>query len=124
MEKKILTCIGCPMGCQLTVELDGEQIASISGYTCKRGKIYGEKEVTHPTRIVTTTVRVVHGTAQMVPVKTKEDVPKDKIFACIEELKKITMQAPVHAGDTVLKNVAGTGVDIIAVKAVAKTTEK
>ena len=106
MEKKILTCIGCPMGCQLTVELDGEQIASISGYTCKRGKIYGEKEVTHPTRIVTTTVRVVHGTAQMVPVKTKEDVPKDKIFDCIRELKEVEIEAPVRAGEPVLKNVA------------------
>ena len=114
MEKRILTCIGCPMGCQLTVELDGEQIASISGYTCKRGKIYGEKEVTHPTRIVTTTVRVVHGTAQMVPVKTKEDVPKDKIFDCIAALRGVTIKAPVHIGDIVLENVAGTGVNIVA----------
>ena len=118
MEKRRLTCIGCPMGCQLTVELDGEQIASISGYTCKRGMIYGEKEVTHPTRIVTTTVRVVHGTAQMVPVKTKEDVPKDKIFDCIRELKEVEIEAPVRAGEPVLKNVAGTGVDVIAVKSV------
>ena len=124
MEKKILTCIGCPMGCALTVELEKGEVTVISGYTCKRGQIYGEKEVTHPTRIVTTTVCVTQGTAPVVPVKTKTDIPKDKIFACIEELKKITMQAPVHAGDTVLKNVAGTGVDIIAVKAVAKTTEK
>ena len=75
MEKRVLTCIGCPMGCELTVELDGKTVVSISGYTCKRGKIYGEKEVTHPTRIVTTTVRVVNGTAPVVPVKTKEDIP-------------------------------------------------
>ena len=93
MEKRVLTCIGCPMGCELTVELDGKTVVSISGYTCKRGKIYGEKEVTHPTRIVTTTVRVVNGTAPVVPVKTKEDIPKDKIFECVRELKGVQVQA-------------------------------
>ncbi len=118
MEKRVLTCIGCPMGCELTVELDGKTVVSISGYTCKRGKIYGEKEVTHPTRIVTTTVRVVNGTAPVVPVKTKEDIPKDKIFECVRELKGVQVQAPVSAGEPVLKNVAGTGVDVIAVKTV------
>lgn len=120
MEKRILTCIGCPMGCELMVELDGETVTSISGYTCKRGKIYGEKEVTHPTRIVTTTVRVARGAAPVVPVKTKKDIPKDKIFQCIRGLKNVTVQAPVRAGETVLKNVAGTGVDVIAVKAVGE----
>ena len=120
MEKRILPCIGCPMGCELTVELDGETVTSISGYTCKRGKIYGEKEVTHPTRIVTTTVRVARGAAPVVPVKTKEDIPKDKIFQCIRELKNVTVQAPVRAGEAVLKNVAGTGVDVIAVKTVGE----
>lgn len=106
------------MGCELTVELDGETVSSISGYTCKRGKIYGEKEVTHPTRIVTTTVRVIQGAASVVPVKTKEDIPKDRIFECIRELKNVAVQAPVRAGETVLQNVAGTGVDVIAVKTV------
>ena len=118
MEKRVLTCIGCPMGCELTVELDGKTVVSISGYTCKRGKIYGEKEVTHPTRIVTTTVRVVNGTAPVVPVKTKEDIPKDKIFECVRELKGVQVQAPVSAGEPVLQNVAGTGVDVIVVKTV------
>lgn len=116
MEKRILTCIGCPMGCELTVELEGLEVVSVSGYTCRRGKVYGEKEVTHPTRIVTTTVRVDGGAAPVVPVKTREDIPKDKIFACIRALKNVTVQAPVRAGDIVMTDAAGTGVDVIAVK--------
>ena len=82
----------------------------------KRGKIYAEKEVTNPTRIVTSTVRVTGGSADMVSVKTKEDIPKGKIFDCVKALKGIVVAAPVHIGDVVLANVADTGVDIVATK--------
>ncbi len=118
MEKRELICIGCPMGCPVTVELDGGEIASVTGYTCKRGDVYARKEVTNPTRIVTSTVKVAGGTADMVSVKTRDDVPKGKIFECVQALKGVTIQAPVHIGDVVVANVAGTGVDIIATKGV------
>ena len=55
MDTRILTCIGCPMGCQVTVVLEGSEIKSISGYTCKRGERYAAREVTDPTRVLTTT---------------------------------------------------------------------
>ena len=106
------------MGCPVTVELDGGEIASVTGYTCKRGDVYARKEVTNPTRIVTSTVKVAGGTADMVSVKTRDDVPKGKIFECVQALKGVTIQAPVHIGDVVVANVAGTGVDIIATKGV------
>jgi len=118
MEKRELICIGCHMGCPVTVELDGGEIASVTGYTCKRGDVYARKEVTNPTRIVTSTVKVAGGTADMVSVKTRDDVPKGKIFECVQALKGVTIQAPVHIGDVVVANVAGTGVDIIATKGV------
>lgn len=116
MEKRELICIGCPLGCPVTVTLEGKQVVSVEGNTCKRGDIYARKEVTNPTRIVTSSVRVENGTENMVSVKTKEDVPKDKIFACIKALKGVTVKAPVSIGDVILKNAAGTGVDIIATK--------
>lgn len=111
-----LTCIGCPMGCPLTVKLEDTEVISIEGNSCKRGAVYGKKEVTNPTRIVTTTVRVSGGTEPVVSVKTKEDIPKDKIFACIRAMKEITVPAPVHIGDVILRDVAHTGVDMIATK--------
>ena len=88
----------------------------ITGNTCPRGDAYARKEVTNPTRIVTSTVKVEGGKVDMVSVKTKEDIPKGKIFECVKALKGITVKAPVHIGDVILKDVAGTGIDIIATK--------
>ena len=116
MEIRTLTCISCPMGCPLTIEMDGDEIISITGNTCKRGEVYARKEVTAPTRIVTSTIKVTGGSADMVSVKTKTDIPKDKIFDCVKCLKGVSVEAPVHIGDVIVPNAAGTGVDIVATK--------
>ena len=116
METRNLTCISCPMGCQITVEMDNGDVICVTGNTCKRGEVYARKEVTNPTRIVTSTVRIKGGTAEMVSVKTKTDIPKNKIFECIRNLKGIEVSAPVHIGDVIVADVAGTGVDIVATK--------
>lgn len=116
METRNLTCINCPMGCALTIEMEGNEVVSISGNTCPRGDAYGRKEVTNPTRIVTSTVRVTGGAADMVSVKTKQDIPKEKIFDCVKALKDVEVQAPVHVGDVIVSDVAGTGVDIVATR--------
>lgn len=123
MEMRELTCIGCPLGCQVQVQIDGEEIQSISGYTCPKGEAYARREVTAPTRTVTTTVRVSGGVTGMVSVKTKEEIPKHKIFDCIEALKNVTVEAPVHIGEVILDDVAGTGVAIIATKEVLKRSK-
>ena len=104
------------MGCPLVVTMDGGEVVSVMGNTCKRGEIYGRKEVTNPTRIVTSTVRVSGGSIEMVSVKTKEDIPKGKIFDCVKALKIVEVAAPVHIGDVIMKDVAGTGVDVVATK--------
>ena len=116
MEHKDLTCICCPLGCQITVELENGEVISVIGNTCKRGDDYARKEVTSPTRIVTSTVKVTGGKSSMVSVKTKSDIPKEKIFECVKALKEVEVQAPIAIGDVVLSNVAGTGVDIVATK--------
>lgn len=120
MSIKKLICIGCPLGCPIEVEQDGTEIVSVKGNTCPRGDSYARKELTNPTRIVTTTVRVEGGEQRMVSVKTQKDIPKEKIFACMEEIRGLTVTAPVAIGDVVLENVAGTGVDIVATKTVAQ----
>ena len=114
--KRELICIGCPMGCPVMVEMDGGEIVSVSGNTCPRGDAYARKEVTNPTRIVTSTVKVEGGLVEMISVKTKEDIPKDKIFDCMRALKGITVKAPVHIGDVILADAAGTGVDVVATR--------
>lgn len=116
MEERKLTCIGCPLGCSITVVMNGNEVVSVTGHTCKRGEDYAKKEVTNPTRIVTSTVKVKGGTADMVSVKTKSDIPKGKIFECLKALKGVEVKAPVHIGDVILNDVAGTGVPIVATR--------
>ncbi len=116
MENRDLICIGCPMGCMITVSMENGEVVSVTGNTCKRGDTYARKEVTNPTRIVTSSVRVTDGVLPVVSVKTKEDIPKEKIADCMKALKEVTVKAPVHIGDVLLTDVAGTGVDIIATK--------
>ena len=118
MEQKNLTCIGCPLGCMITVELKNGEVISVAGNTCKRGDDYARKEVISPTRIVTSTVKVSGGNAPTVSVKTKSDIPKDKIFDCAKALKEVEVKAPIAIGDVILADVAGTGVDVVATKGV------
>lgn len=119
MEKRELICICCPLGCPLTVTLENDEVTSVTGNTCPRGDAYARKEVTNPTRIVTSTVRVEGGAYAMVSCKTESDIPKEKIFAITEELKNLCVKAPVAIGDVLLTNAADTGVNIIATKSVA-----
>ena len=114
MSERELICIGCPMGCPIVVKMEDGKVVSVTGNTCPRGEAYARKEVTDPTRIVTTTVRVADGKVPMINVKREHDIPKDKIFDCIAALRGVTIKAPVHIGDIVLENVAGTGVNIVA----------
>ena len=111
-----LICIGCPLGCPLTVEMEGNEVKSVAGNTCPRGDAYAKKELTNPTRIVTSTVRVAGGRLAMVSVKTESDIPKGKIFDCVKALKDVEVTAPVKIGDVIVENVAGTGVNVIATK--------
>ncbi len=114
MEKRELTCINCPMGCQLTVTLEAGAVVSVSGQTCKRGEIYARTEVTAPVRTVTSTVRIHGGRVPMLSVKTAKPVPKSDVSAVLRALKSIELAAPVAIGDVVLQNAAGTGVDVVA----------
>lgn len=114
MEKRELTCICCPIGCQISVTLDDGKVVDVKGNTCKRGEDYAREETVRPVRVVTTTVRAKDGTGEMVSVKTCKPVPKDKILDCMKEINAVQVTAPVTAGDIILENVAGTGVDVVA----------
>lgn len=121
MAIRELTCISCPLGCPLKVETDENgAVLQVTGNTCKRGEVYGKKEVTAPERTVTSTVAVVGGSAPLVSVRTRTDIPKGKIFQCMEAIRAAKIQAPVSIGDVVVENVCGTGVDVVATKAVAE----
>lgn len=119
-QKKELVCIRCPLGCRLLVDVEKDGTLSVSGNGCMRGEEYAKKELTAPTRMVTTTVRVKNGNRPVVPVKTAGDIPKEKIMDCIARLKEIELKAPVRQGAVVVQNIEGTGVDIITTGAVLR----
>ena len=112
--KRELTCIGCPLGCQIEVEMDHDKILSISGYSCPNGKRYAESEVIEPKRILTTSIRVAD--SSMCSVKTRAPIPKDKLMAAMAILKDVTLTPPIRIGDVVYKNILNTGVDVVATR--------
>ncbi|MEA4896120.1 MAG: DUF1667 domain-containing protein [Oscillospiraceae bacterium] len=116
--RKELTCIGCPMGCLVTIELEDGAIGEITGNSCPHGREYAVKELTHPERTLTSTVPVDGGKLCMVPVKTAGDIPKDKIFEAMAQVHALRLKAPVEAGKVVLKDIAGTGISLITTRAV------
>lgn len=118
--KQELTCIGCPMGCLVAVETEDGAIVDIMGHTCPRGKDYAEKEVTQPQRTVTSTVPVFGGSLVMVPVKTSSDIPKSKVFESMAQIRAARVNAPITAGDIIIHDLAGTGIDLIATRSVEK----
>lgn len=119
-ETRILTCIGCPMGCRLTVTLEEGAVTAVTGNTCRRGDAYARREVTAPTRVLTTTVRLSGSIDPVVPVKTVGEVPKGLVLACARALRTVSVSAPVSAGDVVCRDILGTGVDVIAVRDMPK----
>lgn len=122
-NKRELVCIRCPIGCMITVTDEADGTLQVSGNTCPRGEEYARREVSNPTRTVTSTVRVKNGQQKVVSVKTREDIPKGKIMDCMNALKEVTLDAPVRIGDIALRDVAGTGVDIIVTKDVETLDE-
>ena len=116
-DVRTLTCIRCPKGCAITVTLEAGEVISVTGNTCPRGEEYARKEVTNPTRTVTSVVPV-HGSTScsMVSVKTAEDVPRDCVLGVIDALRDASVEAPVRIGDVIVPNVCGTGVNVVATK--------
>ena len=116
MEQTI-TCISCPVGCRMTVQVEDGAFVSVAGNTCKRGETYARQECVAPERMVTAVIPV-DGSAMPLSVKTRTPIPKAKIGDCMAALAKVKPTAPIHMGDVVLPDVCGTGVDIIATKSV------
>ena len=113
---KIMTCIICPIGCRLELQLEKGKIKSISGNSCNKGAEYANSEFNNPERTLTTTIKVLLGNLPVVSVKTDKPIPKDRIFDCMRVVNCLLLNAPVHIGDIVAVNVLGTGANIIATK--------
>ncbi len=100
----------------ISVSVEEGEVVSVTGNTCGIGDKYARNEVTHPERTVTSTAIILGGDKPRVSVKTASNIPKDKINDVMKEIDAAVMKAPIHIGDVVVKNVCGTGVDVVATR--------
>ena len=112
-----LTCIVCPKGCQLKVELEDKKVISVTGNTCKRGVTYAETECIAPMRTLTTTAAVEGG--GVVPVKTDKTIPKELLLDAMKEVNAARVKADAKLGDVVIENLLGTGANVVTTRNVA-----
>jgi CxxC motif-containing protein len=111
---KQITCITCPIGCRVSIEtVNGQYV--LSGNKCAKGENFVRTELTSPMRSLTTTVRTAFADVPVLPVRTKTEVPKEKITEIMRELSNITITERIGIGETVVGNISGTNCDIIAV---------
>lgn len=106
--KKTLTCIVCPMGCNLEIELKDNKVMNVAGNTCKRGEEYAISECTNPVRTVTSVVRCSNG--DMLSVKTDSPIPKNKINDCMQIINSAHPDLPISIGDVIIKDVFGCNI--------------
>ena len=121
---KEMTCIVCPNGCTLKLDYEIREgkpvLAKVTGNLSPRGLEYARQELLAPKRTIASSVRVEGGELPLVSVRTRGAIPKEKILAVMEEIRKCRVKAPVAAGTVLLSNVLGLGADVIATKTVEK----
>ncbi len=114
MEKE-LVCIVCPIGCRLKINGTVENL-EVTGNKCKRGIAYARDEITHPTRMICSTVKIKGGIHNVVPVKTDKPIPEKYKLEIIKLINGIELTSPVRMGDIIISDIFGTGVNIVATR--------
>ena len=114
IEKRVI-CIVCPVGCNIMVEgnVGSKTVSNMTGQQCKRGVKYAKNEFINPKRILATTVKISGYDYPVIPVRSDDLIPKDKLFDCMEIIKKVEILAPVKRGTVVVGNILNTGVNIV-----------
>ncbi len=116
VETHAYLCTGCPLGCRLEVDAIDDEVVEVRGFSCKKGERYGRQEHTDPRRPVSTTVWIEGAAIRRAPVRAADSVPRDQIRDVVEALRGLIVPAPVRRGDVVLRDVCGTGVDVIVTR--------
>lgn len=116
-ERKVsVTCIICPIGCELRLMARGREVVKVIGHLCERGEQYAIDEYLEPRRVLTTTIKLQNAATSYLPVKTSQPIPKELLFPCMDVLKSVVAFPPIDLGDVIIKNILGTRVDIVATR--------
>ena len=113
---KKMTCIECPKGCRLTVDVQDGKVVKVTDNECPKSEKYAISEIENPARILTSSVLGLGLGLKMIPVRTDKPIPKSRIFDAMEEVKKIRVIAPLKSGDIIVENFLSLGVNLIATR--------
>jgi len=116
--KKTLTCIECPAGCTLELEIENRHVVAVSGNKCPKGHDYAIEEIESPKRILTSTVLTEGLNLHLLPVRTDKAIPKAKTMEAMKELKSIRVKKRLRAGDMIVENFMNLGVDLVATRSI------
>ena len=113
-----LTCVLCPVGCELEVRKDEAGELDVRGNQCDKGVPFAVEEVLRPRRNLATSIPVRGTASKMVSVRLSGPVPREMIFPILAEIARLRPEAPVRRGQVLIADVLGTGVDVIATRTV------
>jgi len=114
----LLTCVLCPVGCELEVRKDEAGSLDVRGNQCDKGAPFAVEEILHPKRNLATSIPVRGTASKMVSVRLSGPVPREMIFPILAEIARLRPEAPVRRGQVLIADVLGTGVDVIATRTV------
>jgi len=118
-ETREFICVTCPVGCSIQAVVDGPVLIEARGNACKRGLAFVQEEITNPRRMLTTTVQLDGGARPLLPVHSSGPIPKQLLLQAAAALRKVHVAAPVDGGQVIVRDILGTGVDMVASCAVA-----
>jgi len=116
---KKLTCIECPKGCLLSIEIENCRVVKVSGNECPKGDGYAHQEIENPMRILASAVLAPGLSMKMVPVRTDKPIPKSKLALAMEEVKKVRLKSPVKCGSVIVENFLGLSVKLLSTRNVS-----
>jgi CxxC motif-containing protein len=111
-----LTCVLCPVGCELEVRPGDAGGLDVRGHQCDKGPAFAAEEVLRPMRNLATSVPIRGTAARMVSVRLSGPVPRERIFPILAEIAKLRPEAPIRRGQVLIADVLGSGVDVIATR--------
>ncbi|MGI5917043.1 MAG: DUF1667 domain-containing protein [Anaerolineae bacterium] len=123
LDEREFICVTCPVGCSIETVVEGQELIEIRGQACNRGVAFVKEELSAPRRMLTTTVRVEGGALPLVPVRSREPLPKEQVLDVAAALRRVVLKAPVKEHQVVLADALGTGVDIIASRDMERSAE-
>jgi len=89
----------------------------VEGNKCDKGREFAAHEMDNPSRTLTTTVRTKFPGVPVISVRTAGEIPRTKLAEAMKELCEVIVETELNCGDTVLEDVAETGVSVIITSA-------